>query len=124
MFISTITVAGADTIASEIGVRDKKTYMITTFKRVEPGINGGVSALGTGVSTIAALLVAILGWFVITGSLSLMLLLPFAMGVLGNILDSVFGAILENPGYISKYTNNCSTALISGILGAVIFALI
>lgn len=124
MFISTITVAGADTIASEIGVRDKKTYMITTFKRVEPGINGGVSALGTGVSTIAALLVAILGWFVITGSLSPMLLLPFAMGVLGNILDSVFGAILENPGYISKYTNNCSTALISGILGAVIFALI
>lgn len=124
MFISTITVAGADTIASEIGVRDKKVYMITTFKRVEPGINGGVSVLGTAVSTVAALLVAALGWFVLTEGLDVMLLLPFAMGVLGNLLDSVFGAVLENPGYISKYTNNFSTALIGGLVGILIFIII
>lgn len=124
MFISTITVAGADTIASEIGVRDKKVYMITTFKRVEPGINGGVSVLGTVVSTVAALLVAALGWFVLTEGLDVMLLLPFAMGVLGNLLDSVFGAVLENPGYISKYINNFSTALIGGLVGILIFMII
>ncbi len=124
LFVSTITVAGADTIASELGIRDKKVYMITTFERVEPGVNGGVSVFGTAISTIAALLIAILGWGVIMESLSPLLLIPFAMGVLGNLLDSVFGAVLENPGRISKYTNNCSTALIGGFVGLAIVSLI
>lgn len=124
VFISTIAVAGADTIASEIGVRDRKVYMITSFKRVEPGINGGVSVLGTTVSTVASLLIAILGWFVLTEGLDWMLMIPFAMGVLGNILDSVFGAVLENPGYISKYTNNCSTAIIAAFIGLLLFMML
>ena len=124
MFVSTITVAGADTIASEIGVRDDRVYMITTGKRVEPGINGGVSPLGTATSTVASLLIAILGWGVVTESLGWMLLIPFAMGVLGNLLDSVFGAVLENPGYISKYTNNCSTALIGAVVGLAIYLIL
>lgn len=124
MFVSTIAVAGADTIASEIGIRDKKVYMITSFERVEPGINGGVSVLGTATSTVASLLIAMLGWGVIMESLDWMLLVPFAMGVLGNLLDSVFGAVLENPGYISKYTNNCSTAIIGAVIGLVICLLV
>ncbi len=124
LFISTIAVAGADTIASEIGVKDPKVYMITTGKRVEPGVNGGISVLGTTISTIASLLIAILGWYVITGGLDIMLLIPFAMGVLGNLMDSVFGAVLENPGYISKYTNNCSTAVIASFIGLAIVILI
>ncbi len=124
LFVTTITVAGADTIASEIGIKGKKTYMITTMEPVEPGVNGGVSVLGTSVSTIAALAIAALGWFVIMENLSIMLLIPFAMGVFGNILDSVFGAVLENKGYISKYTNNCSTALIASFLGLGIYVLI
>ena len=121
MFISSITVAGADTIASEIGVRDRKVYLITTFERVEPGVNGGVSVLGTAVSTVAALLIAVLGWFVITETLDVLLLIPFAMGVLGNILDSVFGEVFENRGRMSKYTNNCSTALIASVVGLLIY---
>ena len=121
MYISTLAVAGADTIASEIGVKDPKVYMITNFKRVEPGINGGVSILGTAVSTVAAFAIAVLGWLVMQGTLDTFLLIPFFMGVLGNLLDSVFGAVLENPGYISKYTNNASTGFISALVGAGIY---
>ena len=68
-FTSTIAVAGADTIASEIGVRDDRAYLITSLKRVPPGTNGGVSVLGTTVSTIASLVIAVAGWLVMGQSL-------------------------------------------------------
>lgn len=121
MYISTLAVAGADTIASEIGTKDPNVYMITNFKRVEPGINGGVSVLGTTVSTVASLVIAALGWIIMQNAIDVLLLIPFAMGVFGNLLDSVFGAVLENPGYISKYTNNASTGFIAAIIGGVIY---
>ena len=117
-FLTSITVAAADTIASEIGVKDPNVYMITTLKRTAPGVNGGISKLGTVASTVAALVVAALGWGVMTASLDWLLLLPFLFGVLGNFLDSLFGAILENRGLISKYTNNWSTELIAAALAA------
>lgn len=124
MFISTIAVAGADTIASEVGVRDRRVYMITTFERVEPGINGGVSVLGTAVSTVAALLISALGWFVLTESLDWLLLIPFVAGVVGNLLDSVFGAVFENKGRMSKYANNCSTAIIGAFIALAIYLML
>lgn len=124
MYISTLAVAGSDTIASEIGVKDPKVYMITNFKRVEPGVNGGVSVLGTVTSTIAAFAIAVLGWAIMVGTFDLLFLIPFAMGVLGNVLDSVFGALLENKGYISKYTNNASTGFIPALIGGAIYLLI
>ena len=37
-YISTIAVAAADTAASELGTKDERVYLITTFKRVKPGI--------------------------------------------------------------------------------------
>ncbi len=117
-FISTLTVAGADTIASEIGVRDPRVYLITTMERVPPGTNGGVSRLGTAVSTAGALFIAVLGWAIMEHGLSWALLIPFAAGVAGNLLDSVFGTLLEDRGYISKYMNNFSTAMLGAALGA------
>ena len=124
MFVTTMTVAGADTIASELGVRDEKVYLITTFERVERGTNGGVSAFGTLVSTAAAFLIALFGWWIVAGGFDWLFLIPFAMGVVGNLLDSVFGAVLENPGYITKYANNCSTALIGAVLGLAVYLLV
>ena len=121
MFVSTIAVAGADTIASEIGVRDSRAYMITTFRPVEPGVNGGVSRLGTAASTVASLLISVVGWLAMTGGLEIYLLIPFVAGVAGNILDSLFGTLLEDRGYMSKYTNNASTALLGAVIGAALF---
>lgn len=120
MFISTMTVAGADTIASEIGVRDPKVYLITTFERVEPGTNGGISLFGTAVSSMASLGIAVLGWVIMTQGLDPLLLIPFVAGVFGNLMDSVFGVLLEDRGYISKYSNNCSTAILGALFGALI----
>jgi uncharacterized protein (TIGR00297 family) len=116
MFLTTLVTAGSDTVASEIGVKDPNVYMITTMKKVEPGINGGISKLGMIVSLISAFAIASIGWLVMTGGLSWLLLIPFAFGIIGNLLDSLFGAWFENRGLISKYTNNWSTELISGLM--------
>jgi Predicted membrane protein len=119
-FISTLSVAAADTVASEIGARDKKVWLITTFERVKRGTNGGVSITGTLFSLAAAAATSIVGWLLIYQEFDMYIIIPFAMGFLGNILDSVFGATLENRGIISKYTNNCISALIGAALGIVI----
>ena len=120
-FLTSVVVAGSDTIASEIGVKDSKAYMITTLKPVPPGTNGGVSRLGTLSSLGAALLIAVLGWVVMTASLDWAMLIPFAFGFFGNILDSLFGTWFENRGLISKYTNNWTTELISALLAGALW---
>jgi len=120
-FLTSIVVAGSDTIASEIGVKDPNVYMITTLKKTTPGINGGISKLGTITSTIVAFAIAAIGWVVMTANIDLLMLVPFLFGMFGNFLDSLFGAWFENKGLISKFTNNWSTELISAVLAGLLY---
>ncbi|MGI6471522.1 MAG: DUF92 domain-containing protein [Candidatus Methanomethylophilaceae archaeon] len=120
VYLSTITVAASDTVASEIGVRDSRAWLITTFKRVPAGTNGGISVLGSAVSFAAAIVVSILGWMILFRDLSWLLLIPAFAGMIGNLLDSLFGATIEDR-YISKYTNNFVTGLLGGLIAAVIY---
>ena len=117
-YISTIAVAAADTTASELGTKDPNVYLITTFKRVEPGTDGGISRFGTIVSLLASIVVTLIGWLVINQSLSdIFVLIPMAAGFIGCILDSVVGATLETWGYVDKYGNNCLTGLAGAAIG-------
>lgn len=119
-FISTLTVAAADTVASEIGIRDKKVWLITTFERVKRGTNGGVSVLGTLIGLAASAVTGIIGWLLIFKGIDVYVLIPIAMGVVGNAIDSLFGAAFENKGKMSKYTNNCLSSLLAALLGLII----
>jgi len=111
-YISSIAVAAADTIASEVGVRDKKVWLITTFKRVEPGVNGGVSLIGTMVALAAATATTAIGWILIFGlTFDILFFVPVIAGMIGCFADSLLGATIEDRGYISKFTNNAVTAL-------------
>jgi uncharacterized protein (TIGR00297 family) len=109
LFLTAISAAASDTIASELGVLSDKAYLITTGKRCKPGTNGGVSALGTSAAAAAALYTAIVGWLVLrmfTDQLSSFplwfLAIPVAMGFVGCQIDSVLGATLENRGFLNK----------------------
>src|SRR3989454_3874320 len=63
IFLSALSVAGADTLASEIGVLSRKTVLITTGEPVPPGTDGGVSRLGQLCAVGAAALPALAGLF-------------------------------------------------------------
>ena len=116
-FVASIAVAGADTVASELGVKDQKVWLCTNFKRVPPGTNGGMSVFGTIMAIAAAFVAAILGWLVLYHTLdNSLIIIPVAAvaGFIGCYFDSILGAMVEDRGYISKYTNNATT----GVMGA------
>ena len=126
-FLSALAVSTSDTVASETGIWAKKTYMITTLKQIEPGPNGGVSLYGFGTSLLGTLLFALVAYVLIFQRFDLSILYSLVIvtaGMVGNIMDSILGAVLENPGYIGKYTNNCATSLIGAVVGFLLFWLL
>ena len=118
-YIATIAVAAADTVGSELGVKDPRVWLITNFKRVEPGVDGGVSVKGTLLSAAASLFVSVIGYLFIMHTLDLWVVVPAVCGLIGCIADSYVGATLETWGCVDKYGNNCITGLLGGILAAV-----
>jgi len=121
-YLSSIAVAAADTIASEVGVKDKKVWMITTFKRVEPGVDGGISVMGTSLALAAATVTTAIGWVLIFGlTFGWLFFIPVIAGMIGCFADSVLGATLETKGYISKYVNNAVTALFGACVALLMY---
>src|SRR3970282_2184947 len=66
LFLSALASAGADTLASEIGVLSRRVRLITTFEKGPPGTDGGISALGELCALGAALYTAVVGWFALS----------------------------------------------------------
>lgn len=130
VFLSALSVAGADTLASEIGVLSRKTVLITSGETVAPGTDGGVSRLGQLCAFGAAAYTSIAGWVVLSylsrlWNLTVIptmpqaawyLLIPLAIGFLGCQFDSLLGATLERRGLVDKKTVN----LVSTTFGAVL----
>ena len=103
-FIGHYACCNGDTWASELGVLSKNDpILITTFKRVPKGTNGGISAWGTFASIAAGFLIGVVYYL---GSLPfaigtnapsqwpIILLATFA-GTVGSIIDSLMGATLQ-----------------------------
>ncbi|UCD92890.1 MAG: DUF92 domain-containing protein [Methanobacteriota archaeon] len=127
IFISAISVAAADTLASEIGVLSDKTYSIITFERVRPGTNGGVSWFGQMWAFFGATYTSVVGWLILhpfsnTLADSIWIIwIPILVGFLGCQIDSVLGATLETRGTLNKDTNNLVTIAIGAILAVLLY---
>ncbi len=111
LFLCAVAVAASDTLASELGVLARKTWMITTLKPVKAGVDGGVSIPGQAFAAIAAIYTGMTGILVFNFmdgfEFNLLYVILIAdIGFLGCQLDSVIGATLETDGKVSKLTNN------------------
>lgn len=99
--------AAADTVSSEIGqVFGGEPRMITTFKRVAKGSDGGITLAGTLAGALAALLVMVAG-FAATQSGHFLgawvsICLGTIAGTLGLLFDSVLGAMFERRGWLNN----------------------
>jgi uncharacterized protein (TIGR00297 family) len=106
--------ATADTVSSEIGAAfGGRPFLLTTFRRVDPGTDGAVSLTGTLAGSIAAALVVTVGIW----SMGLTLregLAAFLGGVAGLIFDSFLGATVERRGWIGNDWVNFLSTIVGG----------
>ena len=87
-FVAALTAGGSDTIASEIGKAwGRRTFLVTTRKKVEPGTPGAMSLEGT--------LAGLAGAFLL-GSFGAMLHLVSWNGLLPIVVGATAGALLES----------------------------
>ncbi|KAG8851035.1 hypothetical protein FRB96_009517 [Tulasnella sp. 330] len=109
-----------DTLASEIGILSKSNpFLITTFKRVPPGTNGALSALGTTASAAGGLIMGLTfaitllienstclvsglnheGFTGIILFVAKLALYGVFAGVVGSGIDSILGATFQETRY-------------------------
>jgi uncharacterized protein (TIGR00297 family) len=130
IFISAISVAAADTLASEIGILSDKTYSIVSGQKVSPGTNGGVSWFGQMWAFFGAAFTSIFGWLILHPFSDTMqagfwiIWIPVLVGFVGCQIDSVLGATLEERGILNKDTNNLVTIAIGAIIAILLAALV
>jgi uncharacterized protein (TIGR00297 family) len=120
LFLGAVATAAADTVASEVGVTAKTPYLITTFERVRPGTNGGVTLVGELAAGIASLVIGLVA-FVLGVADPAMLPVTVAAGLVGTNADSVIGAVLENRGLIGNSGTNLLATLTGGVFAALFF---
>jgi len=114
--VAALAEAAADTVSGECGkALSDQVFLITTFKRVTVGTDGGISLAGTVAGVIAALIVALVsGWTHLVSSHRIAVVGGAA--VLASFVDSLLGATLQRRGFLNnEAVNLVSTAAASGI---------
>ena len=113
----------ADTFGSEIGKRfGRNTYLITSFRKVERGTEGGISLEGTAASALGAILMSLIMFILNIISTKYQFLIVAISGFLATISESFIGAKFQDKYKLSNELVNSIQTSISSIIA--IFVLI
>lgn len=111
-FFAAISAALSDTMSSEIGRLSKeKPILLTTLRPVTAGEDGAVSLLGLSAGLVGAAIMGLLYGFFMT-SINGAIIITIA-GFVGNLADSVIGALFERNGI----GNNTVTNFVGSVAG-------
>jgi len=104
--VAALAEAATDTVASEIGqTRGQTAVLITTWKPVAAGTDGGITVAGTIAGIVAGVVVAtVAAWVGMIPHAQLWI--PAAAGFVGMLLDSVLGATVQRQGRMNNEAVN------------------
>jgi len=114
--VAALAEAATDTVASEIGqTRGHTAVLITSWKPVAVGTDGGITFAGTMAGILAGTIVAVVAAWTraIPGPL---FWIPAATGVIGMLVDSLLGATLQRQGTINNEAVNFFGTLLAAAL--------
>jgi uncharacterized protein (TIGR00297 family) len=116
VILATLAEATADTVSSEIGQAfGGRPLLLTTLRRVEPGVDGAFTFMGTLAGILAAAVVCGAGvWSMHLNMPSFSI--AIAAATAGLFFDTLLGATLERHGWIGNdLVNFTSTAFAAAI---------
>jgi uncharacterized protein (TIGR00297 family) len=121
-YLGSISTATGDTLASEIGQTwEGEPRMITTLKKVRPGTDGGVTALGEVAAFAGSGAIAFLSLMFLKNDVGLALAV-LAGGFIGTNIDSVLGATLQQKGYLSNNGVNLFATISGAIVSVILYS--
>lgn len=117
-FACSLGAAAADTVESEIGqLWGRPTLLVTNWRSVTPGVDGGISALGTAAGLLAA--ISTVGVGSMAGLYPVAAVLPLSLLALAaTLMESVAGATWERSGLLDNNGVNFLNTLLAAVLGA------
>ncbi|MFB6281850.1 MAG: TIGR00297 family protein [Haloferacaceae archaeon] len=122
-FAGSVAAAMSDTLSSEIGGLFDDPRLITTFERVDPGTDGGVTWQGGLAGLVGAALVATVATLLFPPPVGLAAAAVVVVaGVVGMLVDSVLGATVEG-GRIGNQTVNFVATLAGAAVSVALAAL-
>ncbi len=117
-YIAAVASITGDTLSSELGVLSKRgPYLITNFKKVPTGTDGGISPLGEIVGIAGALLIGVSAWTLGLADIKIAVLAAAVGGSVGFHVDSLLGAIFERRGMIGNATVNFLSTIAGALVG-------
>jgi uncharacterized protein (TIGR00297 family) len=123
MYVGCVATAAADTLASEIGVTGGIPRLITTFRQVPIGTNGGITLTGETVALLGGFIVSLVAMLLHVITLQMMAICTLA-GFVGTNIDSIVGATLENKGFLGNAGTNLLATLGGGIFAVVLYLIL
>lgn len=109
--------AATDTVASEVGqTGSQNALLITTWKPVPAGTDGGITIAGTAAGTVAGVAVAgVAAWGGMIPWASVWI--PVAAGFAGMLADSALGATLQRRGGLNNEAVNFFSTIAAAAIG-------